>query len=660
MARMKVKCKCGWVFEVGDAVLAKGELMCPSCGVPLRIKSSTGAPSPASVPPPVREAPDESPVGQSGRRLYLVLGLCGAAVALTLGVIIIIALSAGSGEPGDGGTERRSDAARYEAPQKETIKWGHQPGKAPAPSERTETRPSAPPPPLPTLDKPLPAELIKEVRERLAPLPRFYQALFLSGEEQTRLERLARSGLGRQDDAEFLRRILKHETLAMAREEAAEIQKALAETEMAAMSELPQDLLVLTSGTSLEGNVREEKPDGSIKWEGRSPGGTFTNTYTKAQYKELQKGKGSGGEFRTRWEFVRSGPVEEKVRLLTWSKEKGMHTPSRLVAYLILASDPGHETARGQVGLPGNPVEAKKIADSEGGILVHQGIKATAKRLKEKLLKEGYVIFDGQWFAPKQKIISVPGLDRYSRQGERTLSITPSAGVALVEECEVSFEGPGNGQEREVKKPLRWFYAPVMEVGSDEGKPQEKRDNRGQTTQLIRTRIDKGRPPEGAMMEGEITLHAVVGARVIDGSIITTAESKGRSSIVVYFNKDGERVKLYQAATKEGGSHALPDGVRGRTELQFVVTISTAASYDGKRETRMLQRGQMNAQRTVIAPDILVEHRRLIPQYDAVLFPSTTNTIEVFRLRLNVAEPAEGLNKLFSSSRAAQELLKQP
>jgi hypothetical protein len=43
-------------------------------------------------------------------------------------------------------------------------------------------------------------------------------------------------------------------------------------------------------------------------------------------------------------------------------------------------------------------------------------------------------------------------------------------------------------------------------------------------------------------------------------------------------------------------------------------------------------------------------HYRLIPEYKAVLFPSNSNTIEVFRLRAVVAEPAPQLTKLFSAN----------
>ena len=39
-----------------------------------------------------------------------------------------------------------------------------------------------------------------------------------------------------------------------------------------------------------------------------------------------------------------------------------------------------------------------------------------------------------------------------------------------------------------------------------------------------------------------------------------------------------------------------------------------------------------------------------IPEYKAVLFPSNSNTVEVFRLRVWTADPSPGLNKLFASN----------
>ena len=39
-----------------------------------------------------------------------------------------------------------------------------------------------------------------------------------------------------------------------------------------------------------------------------------------------------------------------------------------------------------------------------------------------------------------------------------------------------------------------------------------------------------------------------------------------------------------------------------------------------------------------------------------MLFPSNSNTIEVFRLKVALAEPAEGLNKLFTEAGAMDVL----
>jgi hypothetical protein len=51
-----------------------------------------------------------------------------------------------------------------------------------------------------------------------------------------------------------------------------------------------------------------------------------------------------------------------------------------------------------------------------------------------------------------------------------------------------------------------------------------------------------------------------------------------------------------------------------------------------------------------VAPAVDIIHYRQIPDYKAVLFPSNSNTIEVFRLKAVVAEPAPLLTRLFSGN----------
>jgi hypothetical protein len=51
-----------------------------------------------------------------------------------------------------------------------------------------------------------------------------------------------------------------------------------------------------------------------------------------------------------------------------------------------------------------------------------------------------------------------------------------------------------------------------------------------------------------------------------------------------------------------------------------------------------------------------VEHHRLIPEDRAVIFPSNSNTTEVFRFQGQVGEPAEGLNRLFGDAGATEVL----
>ena len=50
-----------------------------------------------------------------------------------------------------------------------------------------------------------------------------------------------------------------------------------------------------------------------------------------------------------------------------------------------------------------------------------------------------------------------------------------------------------------------------------------------------------------------------------------------------------------------------------------------------------------------MSPAVDIIHYKQIPDFRAVLFPSTSNTIEVFRMKLAVADPSPVLDKLFAN-----------
>ena len=169
----------------------------------------------------------------------------------------------------------------------------------------------------------------------------------------------------------------------------------------------------------------------------------------------------------------------------------------------------------------------------------------------------------------------------------------------------------------------------------------------------IQLDVDEGRPEAGQPMKAEVTMQIPVGVPILEASVTTAAEVKAGGSIVVYHvtgSGDNEkRTKLYACDPKESQSHPIPvDLVRGTTEVNLVAVIEQQAAYTPKTERRRVRNGLFRG-KIQISPALDVIHYRQIPDYKAVLFPSGHNTIEVFRLRLSVADPAPQLDKVFAN-----------
>jgi hypothetical protein len=171
----------------------------------------------------------------------------------------------------------------------------------------------------------------------------------------------------------------------------------------------------------------------------------------------------------------------------------------------------------------------------------------------------------------------------------------------------------------------------------------------------IRTEYDKGTPAPGALMKGEVPLFVTIGEPIFEASVMTTAEVKTGGSIVVYLVTKGtegeKRTKLYTCDPKESQSHALPpDLIRGATELNLVAVIEGTAGYTQKIERRHVHDAFREGKRVTL-PALDVVHARMIPDYKAVLFPSTPSSgSDVFRLKATTGEPAASLNKLFEGN----------
>ena len=142
-----------------------------------------------------------------------------------------------------------------------------------------------------------------------------------------------------------------------------------------------------------------------------------------------------------------------------------------------------------------------------------------------------------------------------------------------------------------------------------------------------------------------------VGAPILEAAVTTAAEVKGSASIVVSVIVDGRRERVYACQGKEDKSHKLPDLVRGKTQVDLVAEFMCQATYRTKVEKRKVAGPRKNDNGAIIQAGVEVAHYRMVPEYQATLFSSHSNTVEVFRLTVTSAEPAPGLDRLFENAR---------
>lgn len=642
MPRINVNCPCGWNFFVTD-VAARQSVTCPSCGKVLNVR------------PPGGGAGGEAAPGDRKKLLLYAVG--GGAVGLVILVVVAILVMGGEEPP----PARPVTLAPTTQPERPALKvkvetapkinfpeaTREEPAKPSRLAPRTDLpKPSFQPPPLP-------ADLVRELRDNISSLPPFYLGLAVTPVERGRMDALLKAGKAAGEDVDFLRGLLAAPALKIVREEMALLRDAYSKLEGEALGQLPVDRLVLTVGRAVDGNIVGETPDG-VKFERRMGTGTGVTVYKRDQIKEVQKGKGVGVEFKTRWEAAKKGGVPERASLIAFCKENGLAHQQKLAAHLVLQSDPGHPGAREVAELSPNPIEAEKKAAAEGGWITHEGKKWTAVGLKEKLLRDGFVIFDGKWHARKERSLSVSNLMRHEKEENKAIQMVPS-GVSVCQDVDVSYKptydpGAQGWKEVEERKVQRYFYAPPLAVS-----PIQTAEP-GTQNIVINDRPD---PAAGKILVGELTVVVPLGAPVVEASVLVRAETKPGGSIAVSVaNASGQRVPLYEAKAREDSLRKVPDdAVRGQSQLSFWITMTMRAEYATKKERRTLQPLKRDGGR-IIQPGIEVLHTRLTPDYRAVLFPSHSNTVEVFRCKATVAEPAEGLNKLFGDAGAMEVLTK--
>jgi hypothetical protein len=254
-------------------------------------------------------------------------------------------------------------------------------------------------------------------------------------------------------------------------------------------------------------------------------------------------------------------------------------------------------------------------------------------------------------------------LFRYEQQQDKPVHITGLTPVHDQETVYKQVQDLNTGQfiEQSDVRLLRRFYSPEMAVAPGGNLPPGFVAPQGVPELDIRVDVDTGAPIAGTKMTGDVLINVPVGAPILEASVITTAEVKAGGSIVVFHvagkgtGANEKRTRLYSCDPNENRSHEIPtELVRGATEVNLVAVIEQTAAYTKKTERRHV-RGATYKGKILMSPALDVVHLRQIPDYQAVLFPSNANTVEVFRLRATVADPSPTLDKLFEGH---QDILK--
>ena len=663
MARVDLRCtSCAFMFHVSDVQISKGSVKCPSC---LSVVGVDGpvAGGASRGPRVMQAAPDVA-----GQRMKLYLLIAGGGVLV---LIVIVALMMGGSRPPEEPerSEVRPPAPKPAAPQVVVTRPPAEPPKpvavpaaAPAPApDLPASAPSAAPAPAPAAapTQPIPDDLLAALRDEILAYKAWHLNLALSAADRARVEKLVKAGRGETADLDFLKAAQEQPRVRAVREEVAAIREGLAKSEKEAIEALPSDKVLMKDGRTLQGKILEETAD-VLKLERKFSGGVGgILPLPKAGVKEILRGKGIGGEFKTRWEAAQKAGLAELSALMAWCKENTLPLQAALVAHAILMQDPGRAEARQEVGLSADPVARMAEAEKQGGFITYVGRRWVPKELKEKLIRDGYVLIEGRWVGRKEKMISVPGLFRYERQEAKPVTISGN-GATVAHDVEKLFTpvqdvGAGTFTEKEEVKLLRRFWTPPLDVRQENNWPVDQPQVQAVPGYNIKPLWDKPVAAPNSTLRGEVMISVPLDAPLLGAQVMTLAEVRPGASITVSVIVDGRREKVYDCQPKEDKSHRLPDSIRGKTQVDLSAEFVCAAIYKPKLERRRVVAPKKQNNGTIIQPGLEVVHYRQIPEFQAVLFPSNSNTLEVFRLTAELADPAPALDKLFEN---AQGVLK--
>ncbi len=643
MARTQITCKCGWVFFVADG----SEGRCPSCG------NTTAAPAPAKKTAR-RVAQSEEPEAGDSKKVLVLCGAGGGAVLLL--VVLYFAFAGGTPKPippSEGPSAFRSPPPVPAAPT--TTPRTADPGPAmPRPPDKPRTSDTPKPPEAPKLID-LPPAVVVGVQTKVLALPAYYLDKCVTPAERARIDALLSAGRGTDVDASFLSGLPNRPSIGLAGAEVAMIAAAIPDLEVKAPAELAPDRITLTDGRAFDCRILEESA-AQVKAERRIGTGVSVMTLKREEVKDLGKGKGAGTDALQRLEKARKGGPPELMSLALWSKDQGLATLRALACHLILQADPGNEVARGELGLkPFTGDAAAPVAPTpgaDGPMVSFEGKDWPARELKAKLLKDGYVIIKGQWYGRKERVFAAPGLWKWEKLEKKPLDIIGEQTSNFDTVFKTRPNAAGTIIEEEVKTFTHKFFTPPMIVTTITDNMRVLSMEREE-----HVKHDEGSPKPGDKATAEVVVAFKCEAPVIEAKIKALAEVEF-GAIECFLEVDGARLQVFRAQKKEDRTHKLPDAIRGKSDVRLVFTIMYNAQYNSRKERRVVQPLKYGPDKKLVQKEIIVVHDRLIPNYTTRLFPSNSNTIEIFRANVVVAELSIGLNKAFEQA-GAMDMLKE-
>jgi serine/threonine protein kinase len=288
--------------------------------------------------------------------------------------------------------------------------------------EGNRVEPLPPLPPRPPVE-PFAPILLAELEARMTSLPPYYRGLF-PPDELDRMKKLVDARRGVPEEHAFLRDLLDSANRYLREYDGFGVRLTELQSKFLDPASGGDVLVFKDKRRPLEGTVEKESEE-FVDFRDSRGGARFP----RADIERIERGKGLGAEFRSRYETARRR-AEDLERLLSWCKEKGLASQAELAACALLLLDPGQPKARAELGfVPASTGGWTREADVQviGGKILWNGRWLTPDQLRADLKSLGYVYQGGQWCEKVPRVFKIDNL--YRDEGKFLLH---SSGAAVV------------------------------------------------------------------------------------------------------------------------------------------------------------------------------------------------------------------------------------